>query len=178
MAESRHAETIDWYAPERRGIFPLAAFHVPKRLVRTIKKHPFRITFNRDFRGVIRHCADSRAQTWINDEIIELYSELHDQGTAHSVEVWDDVGLLVGGVYGLSIGGAFFGESMFSRKTNASKIALVYLAARLWRQGYCLFDAQFFNPHLAQFGLVEISRLEYMQQLEKALAGLPIEAAD
>ena len=128
MAESRDGQELGWYDPQMRGILPLDRFHVPKRLVQKIRRTPFRITFNAAFEQVIRSCADARESTWINDEIIALYSELHHQGHAHSVEAWDGA-TLAGGVYGIAMGSAFFGESMFSVKTDASKIALVYLAA-------------------------------------------------
>ena len=173
MAAERHGEEIIWHDPPLRGVLPLDRFHVPRSLVKTIRRHPFLVTFDRDFSGVIRGCADARDETWINDEIIDVFTRLHTQGDAHSVEAWerDDAGrlVLVGGVYGLSLGGAFFGESMFSLKPNASRIALVFLAARLSRQGYGLFDAQFFNPHLVQFGLEEIKRRDYSQRLARAL---------
>jgi leucyl/phenylalanyl-tRNA--protein transferase len=168
MAESRHAADIAWYDPQRRGILPIDKIHVPRRLRRTIRQQPYRITFDCDFEGVIRGCADARPETWINDEIIALYTELHRQGHAHSVEAWQG-DILVGGAYGISIGAAFFGESMFSTATDASKIALVYLVARLWRQGFTLFDTQFVNSHIAQFGVVEIPRAEYHRRLAAAL---------
>jgi leucyl/phenylalanyl-tRNA--protein transferase len=168
MASSRHSADINWYDPERRGLLPIAGLHVPQRLRRTIRKQPYQITFDRDFPAVMRGCADARPDTWINDEIIALYTELHRQCFGHSVEVWRE-GKLVGGVYGLALGGAFFGESMFSTATDASKIALVHLVARLWRQGFELFDAQFTNAHLQQFGIEEISRAEYHRRLKKAL---------
>lgn len=176
MADSRQGQDIGWYEPHLRGILPLDAFHVPRRLRRRIASHPYHVTFDRDFTGVMRGCAGDlgagtapRDGTWINDGIIDAYSRLHADGGAHSVEAWDGAGRLVGGVYGVSLGGAFFGESMFSLATDASKIALVFLAARLWRQGYALFDAQFSNPHLLQFGLIEIPQAEYMARLRAAL---------
>ncbi len=170
MAAHRHDTEIRWYDPPQRGLLPIADLHVPKRLRRTIlKERPYRITFDMDFKGVIRRCADIRPETWINDEIIALYTALHRRGHAHSVETWHD-DQLVGGVYGIAIGGAFFGESMFSSTTAASKIALVYLVARLWRRGFELLDAQFVNDHLLQFGVYEIPRDEYHRRLQKALA--------
>ncbi|MBU6475595.1 MAG: leucyl/phenylalanyl-tRNA--protein transferase [Alphaproteobacteria bacterium] len=170
MAAHRDDADIKWYDPPRRGLLPVAELHVPKRLRRTIlRERPYRITFDEDFGGVIRQCADIRPETWINDGIIALYTALYRQGHAHSVEAWrgDD---LVGGVYGIAIGGAFFGESMFSRATDASKIALVHLVARLWRRGFELLDAQFVNDHLLQFGAYEVSRSEYRRRLAKAVA--------
>jgi leucyl/phenylalanyl-tRNA--protein transferase len=169
MAPNRHSPEINWYEPEQRGVLPIAGLHVPKKLRRTIKQRPYQVTFDRAFEAVMRGCADARPDTWINDEIIALYTALHRQGHAHSVEAWQG-GNLVGGVYGISIGGAFFGESMFSTATDASKIALVYLVARLWRQGFELLDAQFINEHLKQFGIFEIPRGEYQRRLKKALA--------
>ncbi len=168
MATARTNPEIHWYDPDLRGILPIAGLHVPKRLRQTIRKQPYAITFDRDFAGVMRACADARPETWINDEIIALYTALHHQGHAHSVEAWHN-GCLVGGIYGLAIGAAFFGESMFSRKTNASKIALVHLVARLWRQGFELLDTQFVNEHLKQFGVTEIPRQEYHDRLARAL---------
>lgn len=168
MAKSRDATDIGWYDPQRRGVLPVAGLHVPRRLARRVRQRPYGVTFDRDFRGVIEACADTRDDTWINDEIISLYVALHDMGFAHSVEVWDG-DMLAGGVYGLAIGGAFFGESMFSVRRDASKIALVHLAARLWRQGFTLLDVQFVNDHLVQFGVEEIPRAEYHRRLAAAL---------
>jgi leucyl/phenylalanyl-tRNA--protein transferase len=167
MAESRDAKELAWFDPERRGVLPFEGFHVPRRLLKTLKREPYRITFDRDFTGVMRGCA-AREETWINDEIIELYTALHRAGFAHSVEAWKD-GALVGGVYGIAMGAAFFGESMFSRATDASKVALVHLMARLWACGFELFDAQFVNDHLKQFGIIEISRAAYHRRLAAAL---------
>jgi leucyl/phenylalanyl-tRNA--protein transferase len=173
MAETRHAQEIGWYDPPVRGILPIDALHVPRRLRRTLRQAPYGVSFDGCFERVIRHCADLRTarrrETWINDEIIRLYAALHAQGDAHSVEVWQG-DALVGGLYGIAQGGAFFGESMFSTATDASKIALVYLAARLWRQGFSLLDTQFVNDHLTQFGVMEIPRAEYRRRLAAALA--------
>lgn len=168
MAKARHAKDIGWYDPQLRGVLPISGLHVPKRLAKTVRQQPYRMTYDADFRGVITACADVREDTWINDEIISLYTVLHDKGFAHSVEAWDG-DVLAGGVYGISIGGAFFGESMFSVRRDASKIALVYLAARLWRQGFTLLDTQFVNEHLVQFGVEEIPRAEYHRRLAAAL---------
>lgn len=170
MAESRDDPELYWIDPERRGILPLEGFHVPKRLARTIRRHPFEIRIDTAFREVMLGCAEAapgRDGTWINERILALYCELNACGRAHSVECWRE-GKLVGGLYGVSLGAAFFGESMFSRETDASKIALVYLVARLIRGGYRLLDTQFVTPHLAQFGAVEISRDQYRRRLAHA----------
>ncbi|MEJ0062711.1 MAG: leucyl/phenylalanyl-tRNA--protein transferase [Alphaproteobacteria bacterium] len=174
MAEDASATELFWYDPPERAVLPLDRFHVPGRLARTIRKRPYRITADRDFSAVIAACAApnaamKRGRTWINEEIAGLYTALHRQGHAHSLEAWRD-GRLAGGIYGVSIGGAFFGESMFSTATDASKICLVYLAALLRRQGYALFDAQFMTPHLRQFGATEISRADYHERLRNALS--------
>ena len=168
MAAHRESAEINWYDPERRGVLPIAGLHVAKSLRRTIKKRPYHLTFDRAFAQVMRGCADARPATWINHEMIALYTALHRQGDAHSVEAWKD-GRLVGGLYGIALGGAFFGESMFSAAPDASKIALVYLAARLWRQGFELLDTQFTNDHLRQFGVYAVSRAEYRRRLRGAL---------
>lgn len=167
MAESRDATEIHWVDPRRRGVFPLERFHISRSLARTIRRGGFTITTDEDFDGVVRACAD-RPETWINAEIFHLYSALHKMGHAHSLEVRAE-GALVGGVYGVTIGAAFFGESMFSRKVDASKIALAYLCHRLKAGGFRLFDTQFLTPHLASLGAVEISRLEYHRRLRAAL---------
>lgn len=169
MAESRDATELLWFHPEHRGIIPLDTFHVPTSLAKFLRKSPFSITTDTVFDEVIRGCADTnRKGSWINDTIISLYCELHGRGFAHSVECWKD-GELVGGLYGVAIGGAFCGESMFSRTTNASKAALVHLVNLLNTAGYSLLDTQFINDHLQQFGVIEIPREEYLQRLEVAL---------
>ena len=171
MAESHDDPRLFLVDPELRGILPLDAFHVPKRLARTVRQEVFDVSINRAFSRVLEGCAapaPSRESTWINPLIHSLYSGLHREGHAHSVEVWSE-GRLVGGLYGVSLGGAFFGESMFSRATDASKVALVYLVARLIRQGYTLLDAQFHNPHLEQFGLIEVIRADFQDLLAAAL---------
>lgn len=171
MADSRDDPRLFLVDPDLRGILPLDAFHIPKRLRRRVCQDPFRITFDTAFTRVVEACGEpheGRPSTWINSAIINLYSALHRQGYAHSVECWDR-DELVGGLYGVSIGGAFFGESMFSRATDASKIALVHLVARLIDRGYVLLDAQFHNPHLTQFGLIEISRDAFKARLKAAL---------
>ena len=172
MADSRQDMRLFLMDPDMRGVLPLDRFHVPSRLRKTIRKNPFRVTVDTAFNRVIEACAEphpSRPATWINDAILNLYGALHREGHAHSVECWDAEGALVGGLYGVSLGGAFFGESMFSRATDASKIALVHLVARLKLGGYVLLDAQFHNPHLEQFGLEEIARDAFRSQLWEAL---------
>ncbi|MEP2829557.1 MULTISPECIES: leucyl/phenylalanyl-tRNA--protein transferase [Alphaproteobacteria] len=167
MAESRDDPELYWIDPEARGILPLESFHVPKRLRRTIRQAPFDVRIDTAFRETMLGCAEaapSRDGTWINDRIVDLYCELHENGHAHSVECWQG-SLLVGGLYGVSLGGAFFGESMFSRATDASKVALVYLVARLIRGGFSLLDTQFVTSHLSQFGAIEIPRDEYRVRL-------------
>jgi leucyl/phenylalanyl-tRNA---protein transferase len=158
---------IGWYRPEWRGILPVADFHVPARFERFLKQNPFEVRWNTAFGDVMRGCAD-RPETWINDAILDSYQRLHMLGYAHSAEVWRE-GRLVGGVYGVAIGGAFFGESMFSRETQASKVALVRLQQRLKARGFLLHDTQWTTPHLAQFGGHEIPSKEYMKLLERAM---------
>jgi leucyl/phenylalanyl-tRNA--protein transferase len=167
MAENRDDPEIFWVDPRRRGIFPLDQFHISRSLARRIRRAEFSIRINSDFAGVVQGCAD-RSETWINDEIFFLYNQLHALGFAHSLEVYED-DALIGGVYGVTLGGAFFGESMFSRRTDASKIALTFLVDRLNLAGFSLFDTQFITPHLASLGAVEIPRAQYHQLLEKAL---------
>jgi len=160
---------IGWFSPERRGILPLDDFHVPARLARTLRHRPFEIEVDRDFEAVIRACAERpREGTWISDVIIDGYVALHRLGIAHSVEAWRD-GRLAGGLYGVSLGGAFFGESMFHRETDASKAALVALVDRLRRRGYSLLDTQWVTEHLNQFGAIEIPRTDYLRRLKSAL---------
>lgn len=171
MAERHDDSTLYWIDPEKRGILPLDQFHIPRRLRRTIRRGQFEIRCDSAFEEVIRLCAEpaeDRSETWINDEIVRLYVDLHEMGRAHSVETWLD-GQLVGGLYGVSIGAAFFGESMFSRVSDASKFALVHLVARLRKGGYKLLDTQFVTTHLHQFGTVEIHRSGYRQILSGAL---------
>ncbi|HEX2527787.1 MAG TPA: leucyl/phenylalanyl-tRNA--protein transferase [Geminicoccus sp.] len=171
MAEAGDDETIYWIDPKHRGIIPLDRFHVPKRLARTLRAGRFQMTADRAFAQVIRACADqtpTRPSTWLNEQLIGLYVELHRRGHAHSVETWLD-GELVGGLYGVSLGAAFFGESMFSRATDASKAALVDLVARLHKGGYVLLDTQFVTSHLSRFGAIEIEQEEYRRRLQYAL---------
>jgi leucyl/phenylalanyl-tRNA---protein transferase len=171
MAEAADDPEVFWVDPTRRGIIPLDAFHVPRRLKRTLRHKVFEVRCDAAFAAVMHGCAaasETRPSTWINDEIIRLYSALFARGAAHSVECWRG-GELVGGLYGVSLGAAFFGESMFSRATDASKIALVHLVARLRVGGYRLLDTQFLTPHLLQFGAIEISRARYHRLLAEAL---------
>jgi leucyl/phenylalanyl-tRNA--protein transferase len=158
---------IRWYSPDPRTIIELDRFHISQRLGRTIRSKKFEITIDRDFDGVIRGCAD-REETWISEEIVAAYSALNRLGKAHSVEAYYD-GNLAGGIYGVSLGGAFMGESMFTIVRDASKVGLAFLVGRLKERGYVLFDVQFTTPHLERFGAVEISRREYLRRLEKAL---------
>lgn len=167
MAESADAGEIHWVDPSRRGIIPLDNFHISRSLARVIRREMFEMRFNTAFEQVLSGCAD-RDETWINPEIYNLYVALHHMGYAHSQEVWLE-GHLVGGVYGVALGGAFFGESMFSRATNASKVALAYLVDRLRLTGFSLFDTQFVTPHLLSLGAVEIPRSTYLDLLETAL---------
>ncbi len=159
---------IEWFSPDPRGIVPLAQFHVPRALERVVRKAVFEIRVDTAFEEVMQRCAE-RPETWINDEIIESYTRLHAQGHAHSVEAWQE-GKLVGGLYGVSIGGAFFGESMFHEVTDASKVALCALVDRLRARKFTLLDTQWLTPHLERFGAVEISRREYMHLLTSAVA--------
>mgnify|MGYP001801883803 CR=1 FL=1 len=168
MAEHRDDPEIFWVDPKRRGILPLDGFHISRSLAREMRRSSFQPRINYDFDGVVAACAD-RTDTWINAEIASLYSALHDKGHAHSFELWDE-DTLVGGVYGVTLGAAFFGESMFSRRPNASKMALAALVERLNRAGFTLFDTQFTTAHLMSLGAVEISRATYHAKLEHAKA--------
>ncbi|WP_170560944.1 leucyl/phenylalanyl-tRNA--protein transferase [Ruegeria atlantica] len=167
MAEHRDDPELFWVDPKYRGVFPLDGFHISRSLARRIRKSDFSITINRDFAGVVDGCAD-RADTWINAELRGLYQKLHLAGRAHSLEVWDE-DALVGGVYGVALGAAFFGESMFSRRKDTSKIALAYLVDRLRQTGFRLFDTQFLTAHLASLGAIEIPRSQYRNALEEAI---------
>ena len=167
MAEHQDDPDICWVDPKRRGILPLDGFHLSRSLARRMRQGGYRITLNSAFEQVVDGCAD-RAETWINAEIRAHYITLHQRGQAHSLEVWSG-DLLVGGVYGVTLGAAFFGESMFSRQTDASKIALAYLVDHLVRAGYRLFDTQFLTEHLASLGGIEISRADYHARLNRAL---------
>ena len=167
MAESAESSEIFWFNPERRGVMPLGGLHISRSLRKAMRGRGLKITANQCFSDVMAACAD-REETWINPEITALYTELHKLGHAHSIEVWCGVDL-VGGLYGVSLGAAFFGESMFSRQSNASKTALVGLVARLNLGGFKLLDMQFLTPHLASLGGIEISQVDYQKQLEAAL---------
>jgi leucyl/phenylalanyl-tRNA--protein transferase len=172
MAESRDAKDVLWVRPHERCILPLDTFHVPRRLAATIRSDRFRVTFDTRFADVIRGCAETRPgrrDTWINAAIVDVFTKLHARGLVHSVEVWFEEEL-VGGLYGLGLASAFFAESKFSRMRDASKVALVHLAARLKAGGYLLLDAQFPNPHLEQFGAVTISEERFQGLLAEALA--------
>jgi len=171
MAETRETDHVFWVDPKRRGILPLETFHVPKRLRRTVRQETYEVTSNMAFAQVVATCAESNAgrdDTWINPPIEAAVNELHAMGFAHSIECWRD-GELVGGLYGISLGAAFFGESMFSRARDASKVALVHLVARLRLGGFRLLDTQFVTDHLAQFGVVEVPARRYLLMLEDAL---------
>lgn len=167
MAEHRDDPEVFWVDPKRRGVFPLGEFHISRSLARRLRRSSYRATIDQNFTGVLDGCAD-RADTWINEEIRAHYITLHRRGHAHSQEIWDG-DTLVGGVYGVILGAAFFGESMFSRRTDASKMALAYLVDRLKQTGFRLFDTQFLTPHLASLGAKEITRAAYHHQLEVAL---------
>ncbi len=167
MAESRDEDAIHWIEPRWRGIFPIGGFHISRSLRRRILHGGYEITTDLAFGAVIDACAE-RPETWINRPIRAGYEALFEAGHAHSLEVWHD-GRLTGGVYGVTLGAAFFGESMFSRRTDASKLALAYLLDRLRRGGFALFDTQFLTPHLASLGAIEISRMEYRRRLARAL---------
>ncbi len=172
MAENADDPSIYWIEPRERGILPLDGFHIPRRLARAVRHEDYEIRIDFDFEGVIEACAEpapGRRKTWINDEIRRIYRDLYRIGNAHSIEVWRDENL-IGGLYGVSLGAAFFGESMFHRERDASKIALVYLVARLRAGGYTLLDTQFVTEHLKQFGAIEVPRKRYQQLLERAIA--------
>lgn len=174
---AHHAESpfIQWVCPEERGQLSIDEIHIPKRLLKTIRSAPYQIKINTAFESVIDLCAQSapdRPETWINNSIRSVFLLLHKNGDAHSIEAWKNDGdgeALVGGLYGLSLGGAFFGESMFSRANDASKICLIHLCARLWKGGYRILDTQFVNEHLKQFGVYEMHHTNYMNVLHQAL---------
>lgn len=167
MAEHRDDPEMFWVDPRRRGVFPLDGFHISRSLAKTLRRDAYEVTLNAAFGDVIDACAD-RSETWINQDIRMLYTDLHDMGHAHSIEVWMK-DRLVGGVYGVAVGGAFCGESMFSRERDASKIALAWLVDLLRRTGFVLFDTQFLTHHLASLGAIEITRAEYRAHLAQAL---------
>ncbi len=171
MSESRDDPNIFWVDPEVRGILPLETFHISKSLKKTVRRGVFEIRTDSAFADVMRECAaaaEGRKDTWINDEIIQAFIELHRLGVAHSIECWQD-GKLAGGLYGVAIGGAFCGESMFTRVRDASKVALVHLVARLHLGGFVLLDTQFVTDHLKRFGAVEIPARDYLERLDHAL---------
>ncbi len=174
MAESFDDPEVFWVDPEKRGILPLDGFHISRSLRKRLFSGVYQFSTNRIFEQVVKNCAE-RAQTWINPEIFQLYMQLHRKGFAHSVEVWR-AGTLVGGLYGVAIGGAFFGESMFSKATDGSKLALVALVARLNAGGFQLLDTQFSTAHLVTMGGIEVSRNTYQEYLETAL-GIPADFA-
>ena len=171
MADDRGE--LSWYSPDPRGIIPLDRFHVPARLARVVRRGVFEIRVDTAFEAVVRACAEAEREpedtgTWISEEIVESYCALHDLGHAHSVEAWQD-GRLAGGLYGVALGGAFFGESMFHRVTDASKVALAALVERLRARGFALLDTQWVTPHLLQFGATEIARDQYLRLLDASL---------
>jgi leucyl/phenylalanyl-tRNA--protein transferase len=173
MAESAEDPALYWIEPEKRGVIPLETFHVPGRLGRTVRSDRFEVRINHDFEAVLDGCADpqpGRARTWINQRIRALYRRLYDIGHCHSVETYED-GRLAGGLYGVCLGRAFFGESMFHRSRDASKVALVHLVARLKAGDFRLLDTQFVTDHLKTFGAIEVSRRQYHRLLEAALVG-------
>ena len=174
MAERADSTDVFWVEPRRRGVLPLNAFHLPKSLAKTLKQQRFRFTADRAFAAVLDGCAEpapARSETWINPLIAEAYVALHDRGQAHSVEAWTSDGELAGGLYGVRLGAAFFGESMFTRRTDASKCCLAALVTRLRLGGFRLLDTQFLTSHLAGFGAVEIPARDYRVQLSAALSG-------
>jgi len=175
MALNRHDPELYWFSPEERGVLPLDSFNIPRGLARAMKKHDYTITIDTAFEEVIRSCGTltkERKETWINEKIVALYTTLFEAGHAHSVEVWH-YKKLIGGLYGVSLGGAFFGESMFSRAADASKMALVRLVEILRAADYKLLDTQYVNEHLKQFGVEAWTKEHYMMKLEKALIASP-----
>ncbi|GAB3449573.1 leucyl/phenylalanyl-tRNA--protein transferase [Insolitispirillum peregrinum] len=171
MAQSRDDPRLYWIDPPERGVLPLDGFHASRSLLKTVRQELFEVRIDSDFAGVLAGCAEAtedRPDTWINEQIIRLFTHLHGVGLAHSVECWQD-GALVGGLYGLALGGAFFGESMFSRRTDASKVALCHLIARLRHGGFTLLDTQFVTEHLTRFGAIEIPKRAYLNKLNAAL---------
>lgn len=168
MADEGSGE-IRWFRPDPRAIIPLDGFHVSRTLARTLRRGRFEIRVDADFEGVMRGCADRPEGTWISERFVEVYTALHQTGGAHSVEAWR-AGRLVGGTYGVTLGGAFMAESMFHRESSASKVALAALIARLRARGFMLLDVQYLTPHLQSLGAVEITRREYERRLEQALS--------
>jgi len=173
MAESADDPALYWVEPDERGLIPLDGFHISRSLKKSVRHAGFEIRIDTSFETVMRACAEKtadREETWINERILKLYTQLHKMGFCHSVETWKD-GALVGGLYGVRLGSAFFGESMFSRATDASKVALVHLVARLNAGGFMLLDAQFLNSHLQQFGCYTIKKQAYRELLDQAMDG-------
>lgn len=171
MADSRNDDTLFWVEPTERGILPLDSFHIPRSLKKTVRDDTFTVTIDKAFKETVQACAQGfkgRETTWISHNIETLYCSLHELGFAHSIECWKE-GALVGGLYGVTLAGAFFGESMFHTATNASKVALVHLVARLKYGGFQLLDTQFGTDHLAQFGVIEIAKEEYLTRLDRSL---------
>jgi leucyl/phenylalanyl-tRNA--protein transferase len=168
MADERSGEVL-WFRPDPRAVIPLDGFHVSRSLARTLRRAAFDVRVDTDFEGVMRGCADRPEGTWISERFVEVYGALHRAGKAHSVEAWRG-GRLVGGAYGLALGGAFMAESMFHRETDASKVALAALTSRLRERGFVLLDVQYVTPHLESLGAIEITRREYERRLERALA--------
>ncbi|EFM57597.1 leucyl/phenylalanyl-tRNA--protein transferase [Brucella inopinata BO1] len=174
MAEEADDPEVFWVRPEKRGVIPLDGFHIPRSLQKTIRQGIFEIRLDSNFAGVIEGCASGtgeRARTWINEPIRRAYAKLFEIGHCHTVEAWHE-GKLAGGLYGVTLGRAFFGESMFTRKRDASKVCLAYLVQHLSRQGFVLLDTQFTTPHLERFGALEVPRKEYEEMLERALEGI------
>ncbi|UWF67574.1 MULTISPECIES: leucyl/phenylalanyl-tRNA--protein transferase [unclassified Brucella] len=174
MAEEADDPEVFWVRPEKRGVIPLDGFHIPRSLQKTIRQGIFEIRLDSNFAGVIEGCASGtgeRARTWINEPIRRAYATLFEIGHCHTVEAWHE-GKLAGGLYGVTLGRAFFGESMFTRKRDASKVCLAYLVQHLARQGFVLLDTQFTTPHLERFGALEVPRKEYEEMLERALEGI------
>lgn len=174
MAEEADDPEVFWVRPEKRGVIPLDGFHIPRSLQKTIRQGIFKIRLDSNFAGVIEGCASGtgeRARTWINEPIRRAYAKLFEIGHCHTVEAWYE-GKLAGGLYGVTLGRAFFGESMFTRKRDASKVCLAYLVQHLSRQGFVLLDTQFTTPHLERFGALEVPRKEYEEMLERALEGI------
>ena len=176
MADSANSDAVHWFCPEMRGQLSIPDMHIPKRLKKSVRQMkiagaPYEIFINKDFKAVMKACASTQAgreETWINQKIVDAYCDLHAMGHAHSVETWQE-GKLVGGLYGVSLGGAFFGESMFSFVTDASKVALVHLVARLQKTGFKILDTQFTNDHLEQFGVYEVDYHAYIDKLESVM---------
>ena len=170
MAENRESPSIQWIDPHDRGVIPLDGLHISRSLRKTLLRSSYQVRLNHDFAGTVRACA-SREETWLNDVLLSAYNDLHARGYAHSLEIWQD-DEMIGGIYGVGLGAAFFGESMFSRRRDGSKIALAWLTARLRYGGYTLLDTQFMTDHLRTMGAIEIPRAEYQDRLRRALISI------